>query len=100
MSGPEAGAPPLPDPTPAHSRRPILCCDELSCTRRRPLGLYLTDLAEPYRVYVVTRWHERRGKPGHFVADERHEVTTQMREFIRRNPEWVSAVLRSRTLQI
>lgn len=95
MSGPEAGAPPLEEP--AHRRRPILCCDEPTCQRRRPLGLYLTDLAEPYRAYVVTRYTERKGKPGHYVANERHEVTEQIKDFIRRNPEWVSAVLRSRT---
>lgn len=82
---------------PPHRRRPILCCDEPTCQRRRPLGLYLTDLAEPYRAYVVTRYTERKGKPGHYVANERHEVTEQIKDFIRRNPEWVSAVLRSRT---
>lgn len=92
MSGPEAGAPPLEEPP--HRRRPILCCDEPTCQRRRPLGLYLTDLAEPYRAYVVTRYTER--APGHYVAHERHEVTAQVKDFIRRNPEWVQAVLRSR----
>jgi len=93
VSAPEAGAPPLP-PEPDHRRRPILCCDEPTCQRRRPLGVYLADLTEPNRVFVVTDYTER--SPGHYIARQRHDVTAQVKDFIRRNPEWVSAILRSR----
>lgn len=96
MSAPEAGAPPLPQEEPPHRRRPILCCDEPTCQRRKPLGVYLADLGQPARVYLVTRYTERKGKPGHYVANERHDITEQVKDLIRRNPEWAQAVLRSR----
>jgi len=66
------------------------CCTEIGCRRREPIFLYHADLSG--RVYAATRRRlvgERGDGTATFAATERHDVTEQMREFIRRNPEWV-----------
>jgi hypothetical protein len=66
------------------------CCDEPGCRRRYPVSIYLGDFSD--RVYVVTRRRvvaEREDGTATFAASERHDVTGQLREFIRRNPVWV-----------
>jgi len=75
-----------------------LCCGEPDCTRKHPVGIYLADISD--RVYVVTRRRLVRENPDGtalFAAAGRHDVTLQMREFIRRNPDWVRAVLGEET---
>lgn len=66
------------------------CCTEPGCRRHYPVSLYLTDFSG--QVFAVTRRRvvsENRDGTATFAASERHDVTAQVREFIRRNPEWV-----------
>jgi hypothetical protein len=66
------------------------CCDEYGCRRTQPIALYLGDLSG--QVFAATRFRARPdGRPGAWTATQKHDVTAQMREFIRRNPEWVRA---------
>jgi hypothetical protein len=72
------------------------CCDEYGCRRKQPIRLYLGDLSG--QVYAATRSTPRLDKhrnpvPGAWVARDKHDVTEALREFVRRNPEWVRAVL-------
>jgi hypothetical protein len=70
------------------------CCDEQNCTRDYPVSLYLADFSD--RVYVVTSRRVVRDNgdgTALFAANERHDVTKQLAEFIRRNPEWVGSVI-------
>jgi len=71
------------------------CCGEPGCARKQPLGLYLSDFSN--QVYAVTRWRVR-GEPAaegreHRVAVGRHDVTAQMEQFVRANPEWLRSLL-------
>jgi len=70
------------------------CCGEPECRRHYPIGLYLGDFSGT--VYAVTKRRvvsERGDGTATFAASERHDVTAQLREFIRRNPDWIRAVL-------
>jgi hypothetical protein len=70
------------------------CCGEPGCRRKQPIRLYLADFSET--VYATTRYTMRQplaGLEARWRAVDRHDVTAQMREFIRRNPEWVRAQL-------
>lgn len=70
------------------------CCAEPECRRHYPIGLYLGDFSGT--VYAVTKRRvvaEREDGTATFAASERHDVTRQLREFIRRNPAWVRAQL-------
>ena len=72
----------------------MTCCHEHNCRRRTPLILYRGDLTG--QVYVATSGklvRDHGDGTGTFAATVRHEVTEQMREFIRRNPDWVREVL-------
>ena len=72
------------------------CCGEHECRRSEPIRLYLGDLSG--QVYAVTRSRvhvERPDGRNTRRAVERHEVTEQLRSFIRSNPEWVREVLES-----
>jgi hypothetical protein len=72
----------------------VSCCDERNCRRKNPVKLYRGDFSGI--VYAVTRARvikRSSDSEGVFVAVERHDVTPAMREFIRRNPEWVREVL-------
>jgi hypothetical protein len=66
------------------------CCDEPDCRRKIPIGIYLADFSE--RVFAATSSRER--SPGHYAAKTRHDITPQMRRFIKANPAWVRKVLR------
>lgn len=66
------------------------CCAEPGCRRHYPIALYLADFSG--RVFAATRRRvvsEREDGTATFAATDRHDVTDQMREFIRRNSEWV-----------
>jgi hypothetical protein len=65
------------------------CCGEYNCRRTQPIRLYLGEFSG--LVYAATRSKHMGGNT--FSAVERHEVTEQMREFIRGNPAWVREVL-------
>jgi hypothetical protein len=70
------------------------CCDEPQCTRKQPVGLYLADLSGT--VYAVTRWRADGTLPDgreRRKAAVRHDVTAQMEQFVRANPEWVRNLL-------
>lgn len=70
------------------------CCTEPGCRRRAPISLYLADLSG--RVFAVTRRRvvrERGDGTATFAATQRHDVTAQMQEFIRRNEAWVKEQL-------
>ena len=70
------------------------CCAEDGCTRKRPIGLYLGDFTG--QVYAATRMRvvsDHGDGTATFAADEKHDVTRQMRRFIRTNAEWVRAEL-------
>ena len=68
------------------------CCDEPGCRRRQPIHLYLGDFSGT--VWAATRWRKAPGVlTDTMIAKERHDVTRQMREFIRRNPQWVRTEL-------
>jgi hypothetical protein len=76
------------------TRKAERCCPEPDCRRKYPLSLYLADLSE--RVFVVTRRRvvgERGDGTATFAATERHDVTRQLREFVRRNPAFVRSLL-------
>jgi hypothetical protein len=75
------------------------CCDEPECRRKQPIGLYLGDFSDT--VYVVTKYRLR-AKPGtgdreHKVAVDRHDITEQMKSFVRANAAWVRDVLKEDT---
>ena len=75
-----------------------VCCGEPECRRHYPIGLYLADFSG--RVFAVTRRRvvaERGDGTATFAASERHDVTPQLREFVRRNPEFVRALLAAET---
>jgi hypothetical protein len=60
------------------------------CKRKYPIGLNLGDFSN--RVYAVTRARVVKSNDdgtAAMAATERHDVTDHVREFIRRNPEWV-----------
>lgn len=66
------------------------CCDDPECRRHYPISLYLADFS--HRVFAVTKRRvvsEYDDGTATFAASERHDVTGQLREFIRRNPGWV-----------
>ena len=70
------------------------CCTEPECRRHYPIGLYLADFSD--RVFAVTKRRvvaERGDGTATFAASERHDVTPQLREFVRRNPEFVRSLL-------
>jgi hypothetical protein len=70
------------------------CCDEPDCRRHYPVSLYLADFSG--RVFAVTKRRvvaEHEDGTATFAASERHDVTRQLREFARRNPEFVRALL-------
>lgn len=72
------------------------CCGEYGCRRAQPVRLYLGDLTG--QVFAATRSTprldaHRNPVPGSWAAQEKHDVTAAMREFIRRNPQWVRRVL-------
>jgi hypothetical protein len=71
------------------------CCTEPDCRRHYPINLYLADFSG--QVFAVTRRRvvseSEDGTTATFAASERHDVTPQVQEFIRRNPEWVRAQL-------
>jgi hypothetical protein len=72
------------------------CCDEYGCTRKHPIGLYLGDFDS--RVYAATRMRavsDHGDGTATFAASEKHDVTRQMRRFIRDNAEWVRAELQA-----
>ena len=74
------------------------CCDEPECRRHYPIGLYLADFSGT--VYAVTRRRvvaEHEDGTATFAASERHDVTPQLREFCRRNPDWIRTVLEEET---
>jgi hypothetical protein len=85
------------DPSLAMTRpasRPVLCCDDPECTRLEPISIYLADFSN--RVFAVTRRrvvHDRGDGTATFAATERHDISSQLREFLRRNPDWVRAAL-------
>jgi hypothetical protein len=68
-----------------------VCCYESGCHRKQPLAIYLGDFSQ--QVFVVTRWRTRGDKAGQYVAAERHDVTEQVRDFLRLNRAWVLKVL-------
>ncbi len=56
----------------------------------QPLGVYMGDLTG--QVFVATRMRVVRDNgdgTATFAASEKHDVTRQMRRFIRNNAEWV-----------
>ena len=70
------------------------CCGDPTCNRHYPISLYLGDFSN--QVYAVTKRRvvtEREDGTATFAATERHDVTRQLREFVRRNPDWVRQVL-------
>lgn len=70
------------------------CCNETGCRRKTPIVLYRGDFSGA--VYAVTRAtiisQPAKGDMT-MSAINRHDVTQAMREFIRRNPEWIREVL-------
>lgn len=73
------------------------CCGEYRCRRKQPIHIYKAILTD--QVFAATRARQRRRAdskeiiPGSWEALEKHDVTEQVREFIRRNPEWVRTQL-------
>ncbi len=70
------------------------CCDEPDCRRHYPISLYLADFSG--RVFAATKRRvvsERGDGTATFAATERHDVTPQLRELVRRNPEFVRGLL-------
>jgi hypothetical protein len=70
------------------------CCTEHNCTRKQPISLYLGDFSDI--VYAVTRYRVRGAAEDgreHRVALDRHDITGQMKTFIRANPGFVRSVL-------
>lgn len=68
----------------------LRCCTEPACRRQYPISLYFADLSG--RVFAATgcrvvRKHE--DGTATFAVTQRHDVTVQMEEFIRRNEAWV-----------
>lgn len=66
------------------------CCTEPDCRRHYPISLYLADFSG--RVFAVTKRRvvsEREDGTATFAATDRHDVTVQVQEFIRRNHDWV-----------
>ena len=70
------------------------CCNEVGCKRTQPLGIYRGDFSG--QVYVATRMRvisDHGDGTATFAASEKHDVTRQMRKFIRSNAAWVREVL-------
>ena len=66
------------------------CCHEPGCKRRHPIGLYAGDFSG--QVFAVTRRRvvkENDDGTATYAATERHDVTEQMRRFIKDNEAWV-----------
>ena len=66
------------------------CCHEPGCKRRHPIGLYAGDFGG--QVFAVTRRRvvkENDDGTAVYAATERHDVTEQMRRFIKDNEAWV-----------
>lgn len=81
------------------SRGPIVtsggCCGERGCRRTEPIGLALGSLTGCVVYAVMSKRLVRDNGDGSalFAMGARHDVTDQMRRFIRANPEWVKGVL-------
>ena len=75
------------------------CCPDPSCRRGYPISLYKADFSD--RVFAVTKRRVVSERPEEgtatFAATERHDVTPQLREFVRRNREWIEQVLSEET---
>jgi hypothetical protein len=74
------------------------CCGEPDCRRHYPISVYLADFSD--RVFAATGRrvvHDRGDGTATFAATERHDITPQLREFVRRNPEYVRAILAEET---
>jgi hypothetical protein len=71
----------------------VTCCGEYGCQRRTPLVLYRGDLTG--QVFLATSTRPVRDHDGRatFAATRKHDVTAQMRTFIRANPGWVRGIL-------
>jgi hypothetical protein len=73
----------------------VTCCDERNCRRKTPIVFYRGDFSGA--VYAVTKSHVIHSRPAPLgttvCADQRHDVTEAMREFIRKNAQWVREVL-------
>jgi len=70
------------------------CCEEYGCRRKHPIGLFVGDWDG--RVYAATRMRvvsDHGDGTATFAASEKHDVTRQMRRFIRDNADWVRAEL-------
>src|SRR5690348_11798505 len=81
------------DQTPVQAQRPG-CCGEAYCRRKHPIGIYRGDFTG--QVYAATSMrlvHDRGDGTGTFAASTKHDITRQMRRFIRANREWVLEVL-------
>lgn len=81
------------DGTPVPASHPG-CCEEYGCRRKHPIGIYRGDFTG--QVYAATNLrlvHDRGDGTGTFSASEKHDITRQMRRFIRSNREWVLEVL-------
>jgi hypothetical protein len=68
----------------------MTCCEEYGCKRQHPIALYLGDFSG--QVFAATRMrvvNDHGDGTATFSATEKHEVTSQMRRFIRDNPGWV-----------
>jgi hypothetical protein len=70
----------------------VTCCGESHCRRKTPIRLYRGDFSG--LVYAATRSvpvrrYDEGATSVTLCATERHDVTAAMKEFIRRNPEWV-----------
>ena len=70
------------------------CCDEYGCRRKTPFMLYLGGFTKQALLATrskVVKVHD--DGTATFSATEKHDVTDTVKEFIRRNPEWVREVL-------
>lgn len=73
------------------------CCSEANCKRRHPIGIYLGAFSG--QVFAATRMRlvsDHGNGTATFAASEKHDVTPQLRQFIRDNPEYVLNILESR----
>jgi len=70
------------------------CCNEPPCRRKRPIGIYRGDFGG--QVYAATSMRvvkDHGDGTATFAASIKHDITPQMRRFIRANAEWVREVL-------
>jgi hypothetical protein len=70
------------------------CCGEYNCRRKHPIGIYKGDFSGC--VYVATRMSlvsDRGDGTGTYEASERHDITRQMKKFIRDNANWVKGII-------